>query len=299
MRFNLKLSHKALILVAVPLVFELTFVGVLMHMLHQVDMERDREAHARDISNHCNMLLRLLLQAGTESVLWHMMQQHHYYERYHVISDRLAAETNELREMVENSAYEREKLSRIEVLMKRIMNGMRQAHDLIQEGDPVAAQKLWLDANRSTSRLFAETDNFIEEQQKTQNTTKLAQQKYRQEVEYLLWSGVAFNVFLAVCLAVYFNRGTSTRLRVLVDNTVRLASGQTLRPQLEGRDEIAHLDKVFRQMVTSLEELRRKEQAVIDHAMDVICSIDAEGKFSAVNPASMGTWGYSPDDLMG
>lgn len=37
----------------------------------------------------------------------------------------------------------------------------------------------------------------------------------------------------------------------------------------------------------------------MDNAVDVICSIDADGKFTAVNPASLSVWGYAPEDLIG
>jgi len=299
MRFNFTLSHKALILVAIPLVFELTFVGVLMHTLHQVDKERQREAHARDVANHCNTLLRLLLEAGTDSVLWHIMQQRHFYERYHQISDQVRIESDTLRWLVEKNEYERAKWSRMESLLMQTMAGMKQAHELVEDGDPAAAKEYWIHAHKNMQDLFKETDGLVEEQQKTQVDTKKTQQTYRERLEQLLWFGVAFNVFLAVCLAVYFNRGTSSRLNVLMDNTVRFASGKKLRPPISGSDEIARLDRVFRQMADALDELRRKERAIVENAIDVICSIDAEGKFSAVNSASIQSWGYSPEELIG
>ena len=45
-------------------------------------------------------------------------------------------------------------------------------------------------------------------------------------------------------------------------------------------------------------EASRKERAIIENAVDVICSIDADGKFVAVSPACTQTWGYRPDELM-
>src|SRR5262249_52790921 len=52
-------------------------------------------------------------------------------------------------------------------------------------------------------------------------------------------------------------------------------------------------------MATALAESRRKERAVLDNALDIICSIDEMGRFSAVNPASQSVWGYTPDELIG
>ena len=299
MRFNFTLSHRALILVTIPLVFELTFVAVLMHTLKQVDMERQREAHARDVANHANTLLRLLLEAGTDSVLWHIMQQRHFYERYHEISEQVRIESDTLRWLVEKNQYERAKWSRMESLLMQTMDGMKQAHELVEDGDPGAAKNYWIHANKMMQELFKETDGLVEEQQKTQVDTKKSQQNYRDQLEYLLWFGVAFNVFLALCLAIYFNKVTTSRLNVLMDNTVRLATEKELRPPIPGSDEIASLDKVFRRMAEALDELRRKERAIVENAVDVICSIGADGKFIAVNRASLQCWGYPPDELVG
>lgn len=299
MRFNFTLWHRALILVAVPLAFELIFVGVLMYTLKQVDMERQREAHARDVANHANTLLRLLLEAGTDSVLWHIMQQRHFYERYHEISEQVRIESDTLRWLVQKNDYERNKWSRMESLLMQTMDGMKQAHELVEDGDPVAAKNYWMHANQMMQELFKETDGLVEEQQKTQVDTKKSQQNYREQLEHLLWFGVAFNIFLALCLAIYFNKVTTSRLNVLMDNTLRFATEKQLRPPIPGSDEISSLDKVFRRMAESLDELRRKERAIVENAVDVICSISADGKFTAVNRASLQCWGYPPDELIG
>ena len=58
---------------------------------------------------------------------------------------------------------------------------------------------------------------------------------------------------------------------------------------------IAH----FTPMAADLDEARRRERAILDNAVDVICSINSDGRSRAVNPASLAVWGYSPDDLIG
>ena len=43
----------------------------------------------------------------------------------------------------------------------------------------------------------------------------------------------------------------------------------------------------------------RRESAMLENALDVICTIDAEGKFASVSPASLKVWGYQPEELIG
>jgi PAS domain S-box-containing protein len=42
-----------------------------------------------------------------------------------------------------------------------------------------------------------------------------------------------------------------------------------------------------------------KERAIIENAIDVICSVDAEGRFVTVSPACFNLWGYLPEELVG
>ncbi len=51
-------------------------------------------------------------------------------------------------------------------------------------------------------------------------------------------------------------------------------------------------------MADALAEASRKERAVFEKAIDVICSLDSDGKFTRVNPASHAVWGYQPEELL-
>ena len=52
-------------------------------------------------------------------------------------------------------------------------------------------------------------------------------------------------------------------------------------------------------MAQTLAESSRKERAVVENAVDVICSIDERGTVSKVSAASLNVFGYAPDDLLG
>ena len=49
----------------------------------------------------------------------------------------------------------------------------------------------------------------------------------------------------------------------------------------------------------ALEASAKREAALIEHAVDVICSVDAEGRFVTVSPASKRVFGYGPNELIG
>ena len=78
-----------------------------------------------------------------------------------------------------------------------------------------------------------------------------------------------------------------------------MASGKQLRAPLQGSDEIAEVDRVFRRMARALTESNHKEHAVVENALDTICAIDKDGRFSTANPASFKLFGLEPEDLIG
>jgi PAS domain S-box-containing protein len=85
-----------------------------------------------------------------------------------------------------------------------------------------------------------------------------------------------------------------------VANTRQLAANKPLNAPIKGdNDEIAELDSTFRSMAAALAEALRKERAVVENAVDVICSIDEQERIANVNSASLKVWGYEPEQLIG
>jgi len=115
----------------------------------------------------------------------------------------------------------------------------------------------------------------------------------------IFYACAATNAVATVILAWILIRGISARLQIMSDNTYRLASDLPLNPVLKGGDEIAKLDQTFHRMAHAIAEAEKKQRAVTDNARDVICSLDAAGKFVAVNPASSAVLKYTPNEMMG
>jgi PAS domain S-box-containing protein len=84
-----------------------------------------------------------------------------------------------------------------------------------------------------------------------------------------------------------------------VINTTLVKEGRPLPPVLEQSDEIGHLDLVFHEMAAALDEALRKERAVTQNVMDVICSLSDDFRIIQINPAATHTWGYELSEMQG
>lgn len=296
---SLSLSKKALILVAIPLAFEIVFVVSLATLLYSVDRERERENHAREVTGRVNAALTALLDRFSSCVLYHVSDSPSFKKRFETSRVKIQTEIAALDAIVRDHPEEKAAIDRITELLTLAVENLQRAQGQLELGSKIGAARMWMRADKDINQLLSAIDEIVVYQTKVLAEGKVAQAGYRRAVEIILPVGLLFNVLLAVGLAFYFNRGTTKRLNVLLDNTKRLALEQPLSPPLIGRDEIATLDHTFRDMASALEESRRKEHAVVDNAEDVICSFDRQGRFVAVNPAAAKLWGYMEEDLIG
>ena len=58
-------------------------------------------------------------------------------------------------------------------------------------------------------------------------------------------------------------------------------------------------EEALRQSKHELESALKANQLIMDNSLDVICTLDAEGRFVTVNAACMSLWSYMPEELIG
>lgn len=97
--------------------------------------------------------------------------------------------------------------------------------------------------------------------------------------------GSILNVGVALFLLWFFYRNTSDRLKRITQNSIRLVRREELEPPVGGTDEIATLDEVFHVVADVLQTSADRERAVFENAVDVICSLDGDGRMMRINKA--------------
>ncbi|MBS1989749.1 MAG: PAS domain S-box protein [Cyanobacteria bacterium SZAS LIN-3] len=305
MRFNLSLTQKSLILVSVPLAFELGFVIELQNLLHEVERENAREVHARAVSSHLTAFLALMMGNSLTGVMNSLSRTTLGYEdtvarakqSENIIAIREEAKI--IQELVRGYPKEEKTFEQLDELQQEIIAAWDDARDALNKQDKVQTLRMLMRARDVQNRLLGGLSAFVEEQQAVEKSGVISQARNRERLETFLVVGVALNILLAVGLTLYFNRGTVRRLKVLMDNTVRLAADKPLNPPLSGDDELAHLDRTFALMAKALALANRQDRAIVDKAMDVICSMDERGSLTRVSPSAEKLWGYQPVDLIG
>ena len=263
-QLDLKLAHKALILVAVPLAFELIFVGTLAVLLKQSEAETFKERHARAMVAESNSLLKNFMDGGILIHLYASTKKESFLQRQQEICEEIPQQFRSLKLMAADSPRTKESVERLESACRKGLELMTSAN-MLKGGDGAAMN--WAGSNdelaTTTEQLISGLRQFVKEQEQAEQVDSNAESRARMAVSQWLYFGVALNILLAVALALYFNRGTTRRLMVLVDNTRRLSNGQQLQDPLPGKDEIALLDAVFHDMVNKLDEVSQRKQELV------------------------------------
>ena len=305
---NRPLVQQVSILVSVPLLCELVFVGTLSYNLLSADVLLQQVDKARKF------------RQDTESIVHNVYQLARDTDSLKETQIDGGIDPNTLKNLkgsingIEQSLQASHRdvpyadlnpvLDRISVPLERATRLMTFAVQAGEQGNMLGLFMLVRKNKDSFAKLkdslFFSLDELITMQERAEEKyNRLVQEERvrRQNIVTLLMVGIPGNCIVALLLIMYFNRQIGDRFRVLMDNTRRLATNKPLNPPLLGNDEVAHLDRVFNDMAKALEAARHKERAIIENAIDVICSFDKEGRFVAVSPASDSLIGYLPEEL--
>lgn len=286
---------------SVPLIFELILLSTLSILLYQSELETKRTEYARAIVWSLNALGTAFYDSAKALFAFKLTKSEAFARQYRARRQDAFEQLRALNRLTASDARGLVAAKRVTVTANSILTAMDQTMSALEKGSSV--EQGLLERRSEFEQLSAVlTDEmaglFSTERQLVSTQNLEALERSRNLVKLAIFAGVVASVLLAVALAIFLNTGTTRRLSVLMDNTKRLASRRPLNPQLEGTDEIAQLDLVFREMAEQLEVAMRKLQSAIENAQDVICSFDKDGCFTFASPASIKVWGYEPDELL-
>jgi len=304
MRQRISLSSQVLILLTVPLVFQLGLLTTLANLQKEAEMESEKALHAQRVSEAINALSKDIYESITgfaESTQDNLETD--TPKNYREMSKRLQSDFKIVAELTKDNPRQSEVVRRSKAAGENAMTQVIGAQMFLRSGGELVRderKKFWKKLREYIKVIMSEELLDIgRSEAEIYNRNPELQAAYRQRVQQLLLIGGAINVLLALCLAVFLTRSITGRLKILSDNAYRLASHRELNPVLKGSDEIATLDQAFHKMATELKEAYRRQGAIVDNAQDVICSLDRNGTFVEINPACEELLGYASEELEG
>jgi len=295
-----KLLYKGLIVVCLPLLFQLIFVGTLAFLLKQADIQAVRQSNSRDIVSSCDSTFRYAYKS-VEAILVYFGSRKEKDARTYLEARPLFLQTtSKLISLIKDRPEMNDRADRLKDEANRFIANLDKAKASIEQGSSSLFEGYAINQNiRLAINALGQDLESLGDQERIKFANDLdGGARERARLAFVITIGFISDILLAVMLILYFVNSTTRKLDVIVDNIVRYAANQPLHQPLAGRDEINRIDKFFHDMTEVLKEASRKERAIVEQSIDVICAIDNSGKFQAVNTASQSSWGYRPSELI-
>ena len=259
---RLTIFRKGLLLIAVPLCFQILFIGLVAKM-------RQTNGVAADWTIHSNEVI-----AQAESCGYRILSAHGAVQGYVITKDpsfgldlrRLGADSRlklrALVALVADNPAQTAAASRVEEAALRLLDFMDEGAGLIEteEMTPALAAQRRLISQQRLEELSGVMNRFIADEM-TLNTIRRNQLEAAwRRLDFLLVGGLIVSVLSSLLIAILFTRSISGRIETLTRNSQLVGEGRDLMPPLGGMDEISRLDATFREMAATLTFALRNER---------------------------------------
>ena len=300
----LKLADQAAVLIVLPLCLELFLLGSLLITLENTEHQMQRIKHAKEVQELTNEATGRLVRGTSALASYAISKSPVFEQKFASVAADSAAEMDRLDSLVADNPKQRKAAQELEATVTRGFTLLSQLkHSFDTNKQPMDALQDLASSKNQISDIVQQAvgaaAEILREERESVDPNSNMEELLNKKLRTLVVTGICLAVCLATILAIYFYRVTRQRLNHLLRNTVQLAAERPLLPRLSGHDELAVLDGAFHDMATALSEAMQKERAIVDNAVDVVCSIDRQGTFAAINPAAIQLWGYQPDELLG
>lgn len=292
------LVKKGILLLAILFALEITFVGVLFGLLRQAEYDAWREAHAKEVLNRTNRLVKAYYDTCMAIYLFVSARDFSVSDRYDKAIDETTEQLNLLEALVVDDPDGLTRIKKVRASTDEGLVLLEELRPYLEEDESMDVTLLRIKIAMLLNKIIPQLEEFGYQQR--QKTMRLPAEgaSSRQMALFWLVAGLICNVIFGVVVCIMFFRDIAQRLDVLVDNANKMSESKPLNEPLRGSDEIAHLDMVFHRMARALEEAVQKERAIIDNSVDIICSLNSDNQFTFVSPSVRQRWGYDAESLI-
>lgn len=256
-----------MILVAVPLIFEIAFVFILVSSLTETEAKIDAQLRRQAMVEETLILFRQLLEGSVCS--------------FNALATMKKVDTKPIQSSITKTLKNFDVLVGEDEQLKDyaldIRKSTRSFLDMLNRYSETELPNLlenFASGGSASSELhsrIAHLDKAVQEFSESAigtnkpQTTSVEQDSHIQE---LISFGVLLNLGLTIILCLNFARNISHRLTKLAENTKRVSLNQAPLPLLTGNDEISNLDLVIHRMAEQLQaaESQRRQLTSMLHS---------------------------------
>ncbi|MBS2007234.1 MAG: HAMP domain-containing histidine kinase [Cyanobacteria bacterium SZAS TMP-1] len=261
---KLTLVHKGLLLVSIPLCFEVVSFAWLLHLQHELQAESARINRSRLIGDMVAKVTSQILLL--EDAFEHFQGPGPAMNQVHESMKAMAEDFVILSKLTENDASMHKDVLSCRDEMVAALDDLNQMRRLIASGElenfkqaskafrarftehlrKIGSYGLWQLASRSAREIDTDKSAAI-----------------REQAELILKIALSASVVIGLCSAGIYTKYLSLRLQNVSDNATRLGQRKPLLPQISGEDEIGRVDKALHEADQLIDELQQARAEII------------------------------------
>jgi PAS domain S-box-containing protein len=287
-----------LILVAIPVAFEITLVFLLIGVLSRSENSRKELLESRELVGHMNTALTLHLQRSHMMYLDFAGVNKRIPETVASLADKANLEIDEMYKIALRNPKERWQWLQLVTDLKEINLGFESLKKDYYAGNKMAATATFLHSEEQLNHFYSLARTLGKQQDARERELQNGLSQDNKLVSTILTVSAFISAAIAMLMVYLFNKNTAARLDVIMDNTHRIAAGMGPDKRISGEDELAEINTMYFYLYNSLAAARKHERAILENAAQAICSIDHSLKFLDVNPAAEHLWGVPATELV-
>ena len=259
----LTILKKAILIVSIPVFAQAIFIGILLRSVSEGAAAQKWAVHTKEVIAKTEESYRLLMggYAGVRNliVLEQPVERDPFVDDLNRVSGALA----ELRALVADNAGQQARVDDIAARAREIAGGLAGIRRQLSAGqrDQTA---LGLDhAALAIANVREVIDAMLAEESRLDLERMNRMRRSNSWHFWILICGGGAILAMTVFLALVFFQRVVKRVELLTDNSRRLAEGSPLNRPLRGGDELAVLDRAFREMASSLLEKQNENEMFV------------------------------------
>lgn len=247
---NLKVSQKGFLLVIVPVLFEVCFLGLVFFFLSQSEAAFEEELKSKALIEEASSVSTTIYKIGSMLAASYFDRDMSRLKPVSASADNLGQQYKRLRQLAGGRRSVIERVDRIErhghemtdMFMMMGMEGVMRGGGV---GSPDFYRKF---AETSYQPILSEVQLLIASEKEVLDRRSAETRRFNSYARTSLIAAVIFSIFLTMSLSRAFSRSIVRRLNVIGDNVRRFAAREPLQEPVSGSDEICFLDRSFREM---------------------------------------------------
>lgn len=271
----MKLRHSLLILISLPIACLLITVVPLGYLFAKVDRNAKQEAVAKRVVGLVQEIRSVIAVQVMNVSGVSVSEKHFTAEQLSAPSRILRTKTRELKKLVSDDPAMTRVAERLQVNTVKHADGWAELGEVYKPREQNYYLSEFLDKAEmleSMKILYDQLENDLT--QITAKYGKVAREfepqevKNREDLRNLTMISSVLAILIVLCSYVVINRTTLQRLQILMSNIQNFSAGQIINQPLSGKDELADLDRAFREMSEErnrLEEMRQAMRAMVNH----------------------------------